>query len=876
MADRQLPSGTVTLLFTDIEGSTRLVEALEEDWPAVLETHNRIVSEGVETNGGTVVKTEGDSFFAVFEAAADGVRAAVSAQRQLNDAVWPQGISMRVRMGLHTGRVTLSGSDYVGLDVHRAARIAEAAHGGQIVVSEATAVLVEHDLSEGVSLRDLGKHRLKDLTEPETIFQVSVLGLESDFPEIRTLEAIPNNLPMQITSFVGRERELKEARRLLERTRVLTLTGPGGSGKTRLSLQVAAELSGQFEDGVFFVDLSPITETEVIPSAILRALGLPASGKDQSPSERLLNQIGSSNLLFVLDNYEHLLEGAPLVAEMVRASPRSRFIVTSRAPLRITGEQEMPVPPLEVAPDADLATVAHGEGVLLLIDRAMAVRPDFRITESNVNAVVDLVRKLDGLPLAIELVASRLRFLSVEAVLERLDTRMLSAGSVDLPQRQQTIENAIAWSHELLDEAERDLFARLGVFAGGARLEEIEAICSRLGSAADPLEGLATLVDHSLVLQSGTTQSTRFRMLFVIREYALERLEEKGATAETRKAHLDIYHRLLEEAAPQLLRHDRGEWLDLLDADHDNIRAALEWGIENGETDLVLDLVSTTWRFWQARGHLHEARRRIEEALSMQGGAPAKQARALEALGGVLWWEGKMERCQEVYERALQMQRKLEDGRALAMAIYNLCLVRGFYVGDHQEALADLEEARAIYTELDDTNGLADVEWAHGNIYLFAVHQFDKAQIHLARAAELYKEAGNEFGRGWALFEMAETKLRAGEPVVPGSDAWSHLTEGMELFASHGDVSAIVLFLAVAAGMAHSVGDSMRAYRLAGASDGLRVSSGTDLVSYDVNLIEGLEPPTLAALEGEAAEAFHAGSDMDLDEAVAYTLGWGS
>ncbi|MGB8362740.1 MAG: adenylate/guanylate cyclase domain-containing protein, partial [Acidimicrobiia bacterium] len=499
MSNTDLPVGTVTFLFTDIEGSTRLVQDLDAAWPGILARHDDIVTSSIASHGGTIVKTGGDSVFAVFETADQAVEAAIEGLRGLAGADWPRDHPVKVRMGLHTGVGALGGSDYVGLDVHRAARIANSAHGGQIVVSEQTAVLVERSLPDGVALRDLGKHRLKDLSDPETIFQVVVEGEPSEFPALRTLNAVPNNLPLLPTSFIGREAEISEAMTLLERARVLTLTGPGGTGKTRLSLQIAAELADGFEDGVYFVGLSTVTDSNVLPSVILEVLGFSDTTGDETPGQWLVKAVQEKRLLMVLDNFEQLLAAAPLVADLVRASPLSRFIVTSRAPLRISGEQEMPVPPLGLPEEASLSTALASEGVRLFLERAMEVRPDFQLDESNVTTVVDLVGKLDGLPLAIELVTSRLRHLPLETILERLDSRMLSAGRVDLPERQQTIENAIAWSYELLDDDHREVFARLSVFVGGARVEEIEQLLVGCQMEIDLLDGLADLADHSLV-----------------------------------------------------------------------------------------------------------------------------------------------------------------------------------------------------------------------------------------------------------------------------------------------------------------------------------------------------------------------------------------
>jgi len=873
-----LPTGTVTFLFTDIEGSTRLVQALGPRWVELLEAHNDLVRAAIESNGGTVVKTEGDSFFAVFGSALDAALASGAAQDALASHVWPEDGRIRVRMGLHTGVAALGGADYVGLDVHRAARIAAAAHGGQTVLSEPTAILVERDLPQALSLHDLGKHRLKDLSEPETIFELVGSGREEAFPHLNTLDAIPNNLPMQLTSFVGRERELAEALRLLERTRILTLTGPGGTGKTRLSLQVAAEVGDQFPDGVFFVELAPVSDVEVVPSQILSSIGMQAAARDQTPAFSLSEHLRTRSLLLVLDNFEQVLEAARLVADLVRASPRSKFIVTSRAPLQISGEQEMPVPPLPIAEPSqidDLNELVHVASISLFTERAIAVRPDFEITLENAQAVAELVRRLDGLPLAIELVASRLRHLPVSTILERLDARMLSSGSVDLPERQRTIQGAITWSYDLLDQPPRRLFARLSVFAGGGRLDEIEKVCGPASDLGiDVIEGLGVLLDQSLLRRVDSQEAPRFQMLHVIREYSMVCLEDIGEAADLHHRHLEAYAEMAEMVAPELLRKDRRQWLDVMEADHDNIRNALDWANTNGDIDAALRLVAAAWRFWQARGHLHEARRRVDATLALPGGEPRYRAKAMEALGGILWWQAKMPECFEVYDKVLRLQRELGDPKEIANALYNYGLVMSFAGNEVAEAIgrqeldAIFDEAEAIYRGLDDIGGLGDIEWARGTAVAYVFQDLDAASVNMKKAIEYYSRAGNEFGMGWGLFEVGEMARRSER----FEEAWEYLRRGLALFAGHRDVSGAVLFIAGIAGVAKGLGDMTRAVRLGGAFTSLRIISGTDIVAYETNHVAGLEYTTLEALTGDLAVAYREGRAMDLDKAVDYAL----
>jgi predicted ATPase/class 3 adenylate cyclase len=869
---RSLPTGTVTFLFTDIEGSTRMVQALGDGWVPVLEAHNDVVESAITANHGVVVKSEGDSFFAVFPAAFDALQAALAAQHALMDHPWPQDGVIRARMGLHTGLGVLGGSDYVGLDVHRASRIADSAHGGQIVLSEPTTVLVERQVPMGVTIRDLGKHRLKDLSEPEAIFQVIAEGLQAEFPVLRTLDAIPNNLPRLLTSFVGREKELAEAIRLLESSRILTFTGPGGTGKTRLALQVAAELADDFPDGVFFVELAPVTDVEVLPSRILETLGIPASTRAESPHMRLVSQLAGKGHLIVLDNFEQLLDGASLVLEMLRASPRTKILVTSRAPLRIGGEQEMPVPPLGISglDTSDVTTLMEVEAVRLFAERAMSVRPDFRISEANVRGVAELVRRLDGLPLAIELVASRLRLLPVEQIIERLDARMLSSGSIDLPERHRTIQGTIAWSHDLLSDPERRLFARFSVFSGGARLEAVEAVCASSDELGDDLINvLSRLVDHSLIRRTDWDGYPRLRMLHVIREFATERLEESGETAELARRHLRAYAEYVESAAPELLRKNRKEWLDLLEQDHDNIRAALDFAVGSGEPDLAFRLVAGAWRFWQARGHLHEARQRIEEVLALDGGRPENRAKTVEALGGVLWWLSEMDQVVDVYRTALEMQKELGDQAGIANALYNVALSVAF--GEHQDVEASnraLDEAEELYRVLGHVGGLGDIAWARGNLIAYSSEDLPEAIDQTKKSIEYYRQAGNEFGMGWGLFEVGDMSRRLGDY----DQAWEFTRQGLALFAEHRDVSGVVLLIASAAGLAITLGDHSRALRLAGAFHGLRITSGTEIVRSEINRIEGLEFERLEALAGEEAIPYREGRAMDFDHAVAYAL----
>lgn len=873
-----LPRGTVTFVFTDIEGSTLLVQKLGDGYPSVLADHNQLIRATLSHHGGVEVSTEGDSFFAVFSSAAKAIAAVAEIQRNVAEHAWPADGEVRVRIGVHTGTGSLvEGGNYVGLDVHRAARISGAGHGGQVVVSESTASVLGSDLPAGLRLVDLGKHRLKDLTDPETLHQLNIPGLDAEFPPLKTLEAIPNNLPVQITSFVGRADAMTQARDLLEENRILTLTGPGGTGKTRLSLQLAAEASTEFDDGVFFVPLAPISNPDLVASAVLDALELAPTSPGKDPDGHLVDQVRSRTVLLLLDNFEHVIEASPLVSRLAKASPRSKFLVTSRIPLGVGGEQEMPVPPLktgETGKGLDVSALMEVEGIRLFVERALSVRPDFELNPDNATAVVRLVNQLDGLPLAIELVASQVKMLSPDAILERLDLKTLRSARRDLPERQSTLWGAIKWSHQLLDGPERQLFARLSVFAGGARLCQIEEVCTS-GLDVDLLTCLATLVDHNLV-QSPRGDETRFHMLHVVREFATSQLEESSEATELRRSHAAAYASLTEKTAPELVGKNRKKWLDRLGEDIDNIRDALTWAIDTGRTDLASRLAFNTWRFWQARGYLHEAESWIEQILDLPAQSPFWRAKALEAAGGIAWWRGDIATTREMYAGALDFQRKGDDRTELANALYNVGLatpnLHGSGPGGSQrrdqaeaEAISHafrlFDEAEQIYAEAGDIGGMADVTWGRGSIRLLE----NDHEGHLAdalKAAEMYGKTGNEYGMGWALFMAGLAHHELGNP----EESTQFLSEALDKFYDQEDVSAVILHLSALASVAKERDDMPRAVTLAGAIHKLSLESGSE------NVVEGLEYETLEEMTGNLGTAYERGKGMDMSAAVAYAL----
>src|SRR5215207_8989962 len=589
-------TGNITFLFTDVEGSTSLWERTPKAMSQALSRHDEIMRTAIEAHNGHVFKTVGDAFHATFSAAPDALEAALEAQRALLHEAWDLTGPLRVRMALHTGVAEERDGDFFGPSLNRVARLLSAGHGGQILLSLATQELVWDRLPDESGLRDLGERRLKDLSSPEHVFQITASGLRSEFPPLKTLDIRRNNLPAQPTPLVGRERELEEALALLRAShvRLLTFTGPGGTGKTRLGLQAAAELTDEFEDGVFFVALAAIADPTLVAPAITRTLGLAESG-NQTAEELLEGYLRDRQVLLVLDNFEQVLESASLLDALLSAAPGLKVLATSRTALRLYGEHEFPVPPLSLPDIASLPPVEHltrYEAVRLFVDRARAIRPDFSLTEENAPAVIEICSRLDGLPLAIELAAARIKLLPPQAMLSRLGNRLklLTGGARNLPERQRTLRNAIAWSHEMLDEGEKTLFARLAVFSGGSTLEAIEAVCDAEGDLpVDALDGVSSLLDKSLLRQEeGLEGEPRFAMLETIREYAREELEESGDAEEVKRAHAEYFLALAEEADPELKGPGQLEWLQRLETEHDNMRAAFTWALRQEEVELGL------------------------------------------------------------------------------------------------------------------------------------------------------------------------------------------------------------------------------------------------------------------------------------------------
>jgi len=869
----RLPSGTVTFLFTDIEGSTRLMQELGDRYVQAQMDHHEILRAAFRSGDGRELRTEGDSFFCVFESALDACRSAAEAQRAFAIHAWPGDKPIRVRIGLHTGEAPLVGNEYIGLDVHHAARVAAAAHGGQVVISDATHALVESSLPAGLSLRDLGLHRLKDLARPEKLYQLVVEGAPDMFPALRTLDSTPNNLPTQLTSFVGREDLVAEAKGLLHGTRLLTLTGPGGIGKTRLSLQIAAEVVQSFPDGVFFVPFAAVRDPGLMPSVIAQSLGVVVAG-NRAPLDVLIEYLRDKKMLLVLDNLEQLLpDGAPFVAELLQASPNVKALASSRAALHVYGEQEVSVGPLRL-PDLralpSLAALSQFEAVKLFIERAVAAKHDFQATNENAPAIAGICERVDGLPLAIELAAARVKLFNPQALLARLETSVsvLGAGARDLPSRQQTLNGAIAWSYDLLDAPQKRLFSRFSVFGRGANIEQAEAVCgpaSELG--VDVLTGLDELAEQSLLRRQPDYDEPRLLMLVVIREYAAERLVESGDAEAMRDRHAAAFLVLAEMAAPHLLGPEQKIWLDRLELDHDNFRAAFDWLQGLGDAERALRLGAAFWRFWQIRGHLREAQMRLDSILAIPAAAHHRdaRARALEAAGGVAYWRGDMDTAAAFYEECIELARASGVKPAIANALYNASFPKLVNHRDLPGGLAIVEEALGMYRELNDDLGIARCLWALGNELHFD-SRYEEALAPLDEAIGLFRKLGERFSLAWALHTRTIIAVRQSDLAT----SRRCVQEGLTIFSEAGDVVGIAISLDDAASVAFLAGDVERALRLAGAAATHQVTAGAGLGSI-LNVEEGRAWNELIATDDQRL-VWGQGQAMTLQEAVAYAL----
>jgi predicted ATPase/class 3 adenylate cyclase len=740
------PTGTVTFLFTDIEGSTKLAREHVETWEALRSRHHQILLEAIETNHGDVFQIIGDAFCAAFHKAGEALKAAVQAQQGLQSEAWEDCV-IRVRMGLHTGEAELHNNEYQGyLTLSLVQRIMSAGHGGQILLSNVTENLLRGQLPKDVSLRDMGEHRFKDVPYPVRVFQVIAPDLQKEFPPLRVLDESPNNLPTQLTSFIGREKEGADIKQLLANTHLLTLIGPGGTGKTRLSLQVASEVLHSYPHGVWLIELAPISDPSSVPAAALAALELPAE-VHRPAIDMLCDYLREKEALLILDNCEHLVDAcARMVDRLLHTAPKLRILASSREALGIAGEVSYRVPSLEL-PDIkqlpSLESISQYEGVKLFIDRAQAAQPTFNVTNENAPAVAQICHRLDGIPLALELAAAKVRALSVEQISKRLDDRfrLLTGGSRTALERYQTLRATLDWSYNLLPKKEQILFRRLSIFINGWTLEAAEVVCSNEAIAQEDIFYLLEqLVNKSLVIAEDWQHETRFRMLETMRQYANEKLIESGESESLRDRHLEYFLNLAETAEPHLIRQEQIDWLNRLEADHENLRLAIEWALGKESSEHSLRLCAALGMFWYIHCHWKEGARCLERALNKPSKVSSQsekiaRARAFYQDAGLAHQLDDVKRGRTSSEASLALCQKTGQRRDLAIAQFYIAHANG-RSGDEETANRLWKQSLTVFGDLQDLYWEAKTQfYFHATLDELSQPAVDALLIELARKA---------------------------------------------------------------------------------------------------------------------------------------------
>ncbi len=872
---RELPTGTVTMLFSDIEGSTALLSRLGDRYGGALSAQRALLRDAIGSCRGHELGTEGDSFFVVFESAGDAVRCCVAAQRALSGHDWPDGVAVRVRMGLHSGEPTRHEDGYIGMDVHRAARIAATANGGQVVLSDPTRLLAEPQLPADVSVHDLGWHRLKDIEAPERIYQLVAPRLQRRFPPLRSLGA-RTSLPLPMTPLIGRDGDVERLSVKLRQplVRLVTLTGTGGVGKTRLALAAASSLAEAFRHGVYFVPLAAVRDAEVMWKTLAECLDVSGT---RPAADMVTGHLHDRHALLVLDNLEQLPGAAGVVAALLSAAPGLVVLATSRRPLHLQGEHEQPVLPLEVPRAAGAGEVAACAAAQLFAQQADMVRPGFTVTPGNAADVAAICRRLDGLPLAIELAASRVRILAPGALLARLGQSLsLAAGDISRPSRQQTLRNTIAWSYDLLTSDLQGDLQRAGVFVGGCDLAAFAAVAladQGPGAKPDPLPQVTELLDVSLITATdGADGEPRVGMLETIREYALEQLRHGGGLDITRRRHAEYYAAVAEQAHDQLGGPAHLAAWHRLETEHDNLRAALSWSLEppaggaadRERTATGIRLVLALAQFWYQHGPVTEGQRWLQRAIELasdDGGAVLAQM--AHWLGVLLQQQSRNDMAVPFLERSLAIWRDLGDRDQMARELNSLGITHN-HLGDPDTARTLLEDSIAIARTLGDGARLAPALTSLGHVES-AAGNLDRATEVLLEALSLDRAHGDLLGMAIDQQALAVTSLHAGR----AGEAHHLLAATIDYVVSSGDTEFLANTLELAAGVAGHLADAPRAARLAGAADGVRRRASLPIPVRDAAILEMFLAPARASLPRHAWDTeLAAGRALDQQQAA--------
>jgi len=875
------PSGTITFLFTDIEGSSKLWERHPEAMRHALAKHDRILRASSEANGGFVFKTIGDAFCMAFHTAHQAVACAVQVQRELHGESWDGIGAMKVRVALHTGPAELRDDDYFGPSLNRVSRMLAAAHGGQTLVSRVTEELVRDYLPPDVRLRELGEFRLRDLARPEHIFQVICNDLPSEFPALRSLESVPNNLPVQLTNFIGREREIVEVKHLIAGNRLVTLIGTGGTGKTRLSLQVAAEVLDKYVDGVWFVEFATIGEAALVYEAVASALNV-RQEPERPLSATLTDFLRQKHLLLIFDNCEHLIGSCASLAEtLLRSSPRLVILASSREPLGIPGETSCPLAPLSMSdhwreiasrPNA-VEELKKFEAIRLFIDRVTLARPGFELTAANAAAVAQICWRLDGIALAIELAAARAKVLSIQDIADRLDDRfhLLTGGSRTAVPRQKTLRALIDWSYDLLSEPERTLLRRLSVFARGRTLEAIEAVCTDDSLEKwEILDVLTQLVEKSLLTREKTADDgARYFMIESVWDYSEMKLSEAGETDTFRKRHLDYFLRYAESAEARILSHEQQRWMEQLEEEKINFRFAVQTSLEvAGEASKGLRLLSAIQRFIEVRGLFKESRETLERLLNHPDTAArnAARAKALSAAGRLAWIADDLETCARCIPLALEIYRKIGDTIGTAFTLIDLAIFNAFD-GDRSGGGPMLEEASGLAETLRDKRLNARLLQVRATLTAQSDYaaSFDLGKQSLA----LYREIGDGWQSGIVLWGVGVTATALGRFDEARADFTECLNNAWDLGNRWGVPYPLEAFAALAV----AEGQYTRAASLLGAAEALRAKLGISPEPADHPAVrEILASAAEHFISDDVEEARRAGRELSIEQAVALAL----